>query len=174
MRKNLKKGFTLIELLVVVSIISLLSSVVLSSIADARDKAAIERFKEDYRQIANALELYRLDEKEYPPVTGNPNNGTALQSIIDTYLTPYIDTQVNLAENIRSFSVSLSIYFRAKDLSNFMLRCGNNTNNQDYYAVLYSTSDLTNFGFEQLQSSINNGVNYNNQLNLYCAYKAIN
>jgi prepilin-type N-terminal cleavage/methylation domain-containing protein len=104
MIKNFKKGFTLIELLVVVSIISLLSSVVLSSIADARDKAAIEKFKEDYRQIANALELYKNTEGEYP------QDQVDVSSLINE-LSGYIESGVvNLGENINSFGISNVFY----------------------------------------------------------------
>lgn len=38
---NKKRGFTLIELLVVIAIISLLSSVVMASLNDSREKARI-------------------------------------------------------------------------------------------------------------------------------------
>jgi prepilin-type N-terminal cleavage/methylation domain-containing protein len=62
MNKNIfnKKtsGFTLIELLVVISIISLISSIVLSSLADARDDARVAKVQQDFQQIRNAFELY--------------------------------------------------------------------------------------------------------------------
>lgn len=58
---NSRKGFTLIELLVVISIISLLSSVVLSSLNAARDKAKVTRAAADLAQIRNAIILYQSD-----------------------------------------------------------------------------------------------------------------
>jgi type II secretion system protein G len=61
MNKNLNKkikGFTLIELLVVISIISLFSSIVLSSLANAREDARISKAQQDLQQIRNAFELY--------------------------------------------------------------------------------------------------------------------
>jgi prepilin-type N-terminal cleavage/methylation domain-containing protein len=45
MNTKFSKGFTLIELLVVVSIISLLSSVVLAAVKDAREKAQAKAFR---------------------------------------------------------------------------------------------------------------------------------
>lgn len=56
-----QKGFTLIELLVVVAIISLLSSVVLASIGEARERARVSKFKQELNQFVNAVELYRSD-----------------------------------------------------------------------------------------------------------------
>jgi prepilin-type N-terminal cleavage/methylation domain-containing protein len=53
-----KKGFTLIELLVVISIISMLTSVVLASLNDARAKARDIRRIQDLNQIRNAFFLY--------------------------------------------------------------------------------------------------------------------
>ncbi len=67
------KGFTLIELLVVVSIISLLSSVVLASVKDARMKARDARRLADLRQISNALQLYLLDNGNVAPTAGGTN-----------------------------------------------------------------------------------------------------
>lgn len=57
---NLKKikGFTLIELLVVISIVSLLSSIILSSLAEAREDAKISKARQELQQIRNAFELY--------------------------------------------------------------------------------------------------------------------
>jgi prepilin-type N-terminal cleavage/methylation domain-containing protein len=62
---SIKKGFTLIELLVVISIIALLSSIVLAALQEARAKARDAVRKNDLRQIANALELYRSDHGNY-------------------------------------------------------------------------------------------------------------
>lgn len=53
----MKKGFTLIELLVVVSIISLLSSIVLYGVSEARVEAQDEKKKEEVRQVGLALEI---------------------------------------------------------------------------------------------------------------------
>ena len=60
-----KKGFTLIELLVVISIIALLSSIVLSSLNDARAKARDSVRRSDLRQIKTALELYKSDKGDF-------------------------------------------------------------------------------------------------------------
>jgi type II secretion system protein G len=60
------KGFTLIELLVVVAIISLLSSVVLAAVGDAREKAKARAFRQELSQFVNAMELYRIDNNRYP------------------------------------------------------------------------------------------------------------
>ena len=61
-------GFTLIELLVVIAIISLLSSIVLASLSQARAKARDSKRVQDLIQLRNALELYALDNNGlYPP-----------------------------------------------------------------------------------------------------------
>ncbi|MBC7766658.1 prepilin-type N-terminal cleavage/methylation domain-containing protein [Arenimonas sp.] len=67
-KKNTKnnKGFTLIELMVVISIIGLLSSIVLATLKDARDKATGTKFKSEIKQLVTALELYRTDTGYYP------------------------------------------------------------------------------------------------------------
>lgn len=65
-KNKAQKGFTLIELLVVVAIISLLSSVVLGALNDARAKARDRVLLQTVVQIQNALELYRDKYGEYP------------------------------------------------------------------------------------------------------------
>jgi prepilin-type N-terminal cleavage/methylation domain-containing protein len=62
----MKRGFTLIELLVVVSIISLLSSVVLSSLQDARRNAEVIKIVQDLRSIEQAFNLLRNDLNSWP------------------------------------------------------------------------------------------------------------
>jgi prepilin-type N-terminal cleavage/methylation domain-containing protein len=71
---NLKKAFTLIELLVVIAIISLLSAVVLNSVASARMKANDTKIAEDLRSFRKAAELYYNDYRVYPATTIAINN----------------------------------------------------------------------------------------------------
>lgn len=65
------KGFTLIELLVVISIIGLLSSIVLTSVNSARNKAKIARAREDMNQIRLAMEFFLDAHGELPPIGDN-------------------------------------------------------------------------------------------------------
>jgi prepilin-type N-terminal cleavage/methylation domain-containing protein len=60
------KGFTLIELLVVVAIISLLTSVVLASLQDAKDKANESKMIQTIKQAQNSLELFKTNTGRYP------------------------------------------------------------------------------------------------------------
>lgn len=65
-----KSAFTLIELLVVVAIISLLSSIVIANVQEAREKARDTRRIQDLRQIRTALEQYYIDHGHYPSEVG--------------------------------------------------------------------------------------------------------
>ena len=59
-------GFTLIELLVVIAIIGVLSSIVMSSVNNARSKSRDVKRISDIREIRTALELYFNDKGYYP------------------------------------------------------------------------------------------------------------
>lgn len=61
-----QNGFTLVELLMVISIIGLLSSIVLASLATARAKARDMVRLSDLKQLQIALEMYRTDNGAYP------------------------------------------------------------------------------------------------------------
>ena len=54
----MKKGFTLIELLVVISIIVILITIGMTSLATAQKKGRDAKRKSDLREIKNALEQY--------------------------------------------------------------------------------------------------------------------
>lgn len=60
------KGFTLIELMVVIAIIGVLSSVVLSSLNNAKVKARDTKRITEIKQMINALEIYRMTYNQYP------------------------------------------------------------------------------------------------------------
>jgi len=83
-RKN--KGFTLIELLVVISIIGLLSSIILSSVTKARDKAQNSATVQGINQYLSVLDRYFLDKGYYPNPYSNPVsmtlNGFGSQQIV--------------------------------------------------------------------------------------------
>jgi general secretion pathway protein G len=80
---NRQGGFTLIEIMVVVVILGILAAIVVPNIMDAPDKARVAKAKQDLRVIESALEMYKLDNFNYPstqqglealvaPPTGDP------------------------------------------------------------------------------------------------------
>ena len=92
-----KRGFTLIELLVVIAIIGVLSSVVLVSLNTARAKARDANRAAAISQFRNALELYYLDNGQYPAsggatapnsswTTSNDSSWTTLQTALAPYM----------------------------------------------------------------------------------------
>lgn len=62
-----KHGFTLIELLIVTAIIGILAAIAVPNFLNAQTRARIARVEADARSIGVALEMYRLDQQQYPP-----------------------------------------------------------------------------------------------------------
>ena len=75
-----KKGFTLIELMVVVAIMGLLAALAVISLNNARQRARDARRISDIKQVQTALELYYLDNHEYPDSTGTIAEGKCISS----------------------------------------------------------------------------------------------
>ena len=64
MKKN--QGFTLIEIIVVVVIIGILATLVAPKFLGRTDDARIVKAKSDIQQLESSLNLYKLDNYQYP------------------------------------------------------------------------------------------------------------
>jgi len=68
-----RQGFTLIELLIVVAIIAILAAIAVPNFLEAQVRSKVSRCFADMRNMATALEAYRIDNVGYPP-SGGPDN----------------------------------------------------------------------------------------------------
>jgi len=78
--RSLSRGFTLIEVLVVVVILGILAAVIVPNIMDKPGQAKITKAKADIRGIESALNMYRLDEHDYP------KTDQGLEALVSKYL----------------------------------------------------------------------------------------
>ncbi|WP_404419672.1 type II secretion system major pseudopilin GspG [Marinospirillum sp.] len=65
-RVKKQKGFTLLEVMVVLVIIGLLVAIVAPNVLDNQDKAMVQKARADLSSLEQALEMYRLDNFNYP------------------------------------------------------------------------------------------------------------
>ena len=65
-RKHNERGFTLLEILVVVVILGILGAVVVPQILGRPDTARVQAAQTDIRTLSSALDVYRLDNFQYP------------------------------------------------------------------------------------------------------------
>ena len=63
---NRSAGFTLIEVMVVVVIMAILAAIVVPKIMNRPNQAKLVKVRSDIRAITNALDLYSLDNGQYP------------------------------------------------------------------------------------------------------------
>ncbi len=88
------RGFTLIELLVVISIVSLLSVTILASLNVVREKGRDTKRITELKALANALELYKFKNGNYPNTNGLCSNswcsGCSNRDGMSVALTPLV------------------------------------------------------------------------------------
>jgi len=65
-KARLQRGFTLIEIMVVVVILGILAALVVPNILGRTGEARITAAKSDLQSVGNALDLYKLDNYNYP------------------------------------------------------------------------------------------------------------
>lgn len=96
-----RPAFTLVELLVVIAIIGLLSSVAVVSLSGARAKARDAKRLADMHQIVLALDLYKDQYGNYPPITdieghacGDMDAGYRASESGDTFIQPLVTSGI--------------------------------------------------------------------------------
>ena len=70
-------GFTLIEILIVVVILGILGAVVVPNMLSRPDTARVQAAQTDLRALSQTLEIYRLDNFQYP------SSEQGLESLVD-------------------------------------------------------------------------------------------
>ena len=78
-----QRGFTLIEVIVVLVILGILASIVVPKVVSRTDQAQIVKAKQDIRALESALQMYRVDNFNYPStdqglqaLSQKPSSGT--------------------------------------------------------------------------------------------------
>ncbi len=61
-----QSGFTLIEIIVVLVILGILASIVVPNVISRTDQAQVVKAKQDIRAMESALQMYRVDNFQYP------------------------------------------------------------------------------------------------------------
>jgi prepilin-type N-terminal cleavage/methylation domain-containing protein len=100
------KGFTLIELLVVIGIISIISSIVVGQVNDAKQKAINSSILQSIEEVQKALELYASDHNGVYPKVG-ANSYTKIGDSQTIFRSPSFDLPDELKPYIKEYFNSI-------------------------------------------------------------------
>ncbi len=116
-----KKGFTLIELLVVITIIGVLSTIILGSISNSRNKAYNSKIEQQLSGFRTAAEIYFTNQ--------TPNGYGPASSICSA----------GIFNNVDPINGSPGLYIAAGNLPDFsQVVCGSTDSSYAVKATLYS------------------------------------
>lgn len=118
-RSRRAAGFTLVELLVVLSILTVLISILVPTVAAARSRAAATACKSNLRNIGQALRMYLNENKDkYPPAPAlpsvNPNKWPTLMDHLRKYITKSSDEVIEIFRcpaDEETFALEKTSYF---------------------------------------------------------------
>lgn len=126
-------GFTLIELLIVIVVLGILMSMAVPALSGVKNKAETTVAKADLHNLMQSLEMYYLDQSEYPD-DSSFNHENLIDLNIKNDLTTYVyETDTDQEDYL--------IYYKAAD--------------QEYYYI--STEESTLMGPVTSEPSLTNG-----------------
>ena len=143
-----KQRFTLIELLVVISIISLLISILLPALKQARARAQSVKCMANVKQMGTAVVLYVGDYDEYMPTAQPPfTDATKQWTVWYCY---------NALGRYFGYEGRVSNSFATVNWFGTVLDCP--TNLKGVQAPTYSQSYAINYGFNNLRLGLGNDI----------------
>jgi general secretion pathway protein G len=95
MMKRMAKGFTLIEVMVVVVILGILAAFVVPQIMSRPDEAKMVKAQQDVIRLESALDLYRLDNGQYP------SQAQGLAALVQKPSMPPVPTHYNASAYLK-------------------------------------------------------------------------
>ncbi len=177
-----QKGFTIVELLIVVVVIAILASITIIAYngiqSRARDTARIDKVK----AISKAIELYRVDNGQYPPIQDGSGSESTCGSqtenwghcdrnqILATYIAPYLKLDPT---SISSATVgSYEYYYTSQPGDNFQsygmmvgLEGTGGQNDGGYYANAFEVGPKPTYCMSKYTGSNASWRNYNTVCN---------
>ena len=87
MRTKAQSGFTIVELLIVIVVIGILAAITIVAFNGVQTRGYDSRRTNDVAGIKKALEMYKVDEGQYPAACGADNSGCSVGAL-NSFLVP--------------------------------------------------------------------------------------